>query len=191
MKKPTINTLLNIDLSKKFNRFVSGSTHRGYFLDEAGREHYQLLAYISKRQKKGAVVCDLGTYKGLSALALAYNKHVEVHTYDPSDIALYKRIPEEVDNITFHEMKAQDDIDFIAKADFIFLDVDPHDGDQEIEIVELLIKKGYEGMILCDDIHLNENMKRFWKWCENCDNISTYDWTDLGHSTGTGCIVLS
>jgi hypothetical protein len=55
----------------------------------------------------------------------------------------------------------------------------------------MLIEEDYKGLILCDDIHLSGNMERFWQWCKNNDNIEVQDYTDIGHSTGTGAIMLS
>lgn len=157
-----------------------------YFQQGAGQEHYRLLNYIVNTINIGNYVVDLGTHQGLSALSMSVNEDTQVYTYDPSDLNLSQKIAERK-NIEFKKQKAQDDIEFIAKADFIFLDIDPHNGDQELEIIKQLDKAGYSGMIVCDDINLNVHMKRMWEALE----YDKKDISNIGHYTGSGLILLN
>lgn len=184
IKIPTLKQLEKIKLDK-FDKYVATSTHKDYFYGEAGEEHYKLLAHISNQLSKGSKVADLGTYKGLSALALAYNPDVKVHTYDVVRHFLYPEILNE-DNIEFHLKSAEEDYEFLATFDFIFLDVDPHDGAKEQRIVDGLKDAGYKGLILCDDIILSPVMKNFWANLE----YKKEDISEVGHKTGTGAIYL-
>ena len=44
----------------------------------------------------------------------------------------------------------------------------------------------YAGMVLCDDIHISQDMKNFW----NDVPLKKIDVTKYGHVTGTGIIVF-
>lgn len=186
MKIPTLKQIQTINLTDLFDAHVVSSTHKSYFLDVEGREHYKLLAAISTNAAKGSTLIDLGTYKGLSALALSYNHEVNVVTYDISDVALYDHIVASRSNIEFRKLSCFDDIEFIAKSDFIFLDIDPHDGNQEARFIEELSKTNYKGVVICDDIHLNDKMRSMWKELKH----EKKDITHIGHSTGTGLIFI-
>jgi len=154
-----------------------------YFNQPAGEEHYRLLERLV-RGKQGVVV-DLGTLYGLSALALSSNPHVEVWSYDihnhiPND-ARIRQIP----NISFRIKNGLDAIpDFVDRTDLIILDIDPHDGIQEAQCIDLLLKHGYHGTVVCDDIHLNGPMETWW----NSVDLPKQDVTAQGHHSGTGII---
>lgn len=149
-----------------------------YFHIESGKEHYRLLVYIS------TLVCneilfDIGTNKCMSALALSYNKSNKVKSYD-----LIRLLPEnpEIENIDYILGDSTKDTD-LSKCPIIFLDVD-HDGLYEDVLYRHLKSIEWKGLLLLDDIHLNDAMKKFW------DNISEdkYDITKLGHWSGTGIV---
>ena len=74
----------------------------------------------------------------------------------------------------------------------LFLDVDPHDGLQEINIIQALLTIGYTGIIVCDDIHLNEQMEDWWsvKMPTFFPQLKQVDLTKYGHWSGTGAIVF-
>lgn len=184
IKKPTKEQVDEIDLNIYYD-LVEKSTHKDYFLNVAGQEHYKLLAYVSKQHKKGATLIDFGTYKGLSARALSYNPDVKVVSYDISRGNIEEQLID-ADNIEFKCMSGLDDIEFASKADWIFLDIDPHDGAKELSFIKALEDAGYKGQILCDDIHLNDAMKPMWANLE----YKKEDWTDIGHYTGSGMIYI-
>lgn len=184
IKKPTRKQLNKIDLGI-FYDLVKDSTHKDYFLDEVGKEHYKLLAYIAIQLPKDSIYIDLGTFKGLSALAASFNEKINIYTYDIADGDIE---PQMIDrpNITFKHMSCFDDIEFIVESDFIFLDIDPHDGNQERRFIDTISEAGYKGQILCDDIHFQSQMKNFW----NNLNFKKEDWTSIGHYSGSGMIYV-
>lgn len=164
-------------------------THCPWFRDGVGREHYKLLAYLSTQCESGETIYDIGTYMGLSALALAYNPNVHVVTYDivdnlPADKKTIRQYP----NITYKiaDCTSKDEIVEIAKAPIVLLDVDPHDGVQEPKIFSALVENGFRGLLFLDDIHLNEGMRNWW----NSIPYKKYDLTKYGHYSGTGVVVF-
>lgn len=181
IKKPTQKQLDTIDLTI-FKDNVEKSTHKDFFFKESG-EHYKLLAYISTKLPNKATISDLGTYKGLSALASSYNKDVNVITYDINKNSVE---PENINrnNITFKHQSIFYDIENISKTDFIFLDIDPHNGKLETNFIDQLAKTSYKGLVLCDDINLNSVMKIFWDGIKQPKE----DWSDIGHYSGTGVV---
>lgn len=157
--------------------------YRGYFQEPAGVEHYRLLESLVASYD-GEVVVDVGTLYGLSALALASNPRVEVWSYD-----IHSHIPQDarirtVPNISFRLKNGIDAIpDFVSKTTLIMLDIDPHDGIQERTFVDALIQHQYKGVLVCDDIDLNDSMRSFW------DSITLRkERRQDGHHSGTGII---
>jgi len=144
-------------------------------------EHYKLLKYISL-QYNNIIILDLGTACGHSALALSQNKNNKIITYD-----LDKR-SDLIDNISNIERVLLDcnliDNTIIESASVILLDIDPHDGSQEIRFYNKLKTTKFKGILFCDDINLNDGMKDFWETVIE----EKYDISDLGHFSGTGLI---
>lgn len=151
-----------------------------YFHMESGKEHYRLLMYVSTLYND-EVIFDVGTNKCMSALALSYNKSNRVKTYD-----IVKLLPENpnVDNIEYILGDSTKDLD-LEKCPVIFLDVD-HDGLYEDIFYEHLKSINWKGILILDDIHLNEPMKKFWNRIEE----KKYDITNIGHWSGTGLVVF-
>lgn len=167
-------------------------TYAEYLLGKAGTEHYKLLADISLQLKPGAKIADIGSFYGTSALALSINESIDVTTYDieshiqtPSENI---KTPLSRTNLKQKLMRGQDDIEYISMCDFILLDVDPHDGKQEKEILDLLIEHKFRGILCCDDIKMSRDMKEFWNNIP--ENLKKIDVSHLGHWTGTGIVVF-
>lgn len=157
-----------------------------YFQKEAGVEHYRLLEDLVVG-KKGVVV-DVGTLYGSSALALSSNPDVHVWSYDIVDHIPRDAIIRDVPNISFRLQNGIDAIpDFVSKTDLILLDVDPHDGVQEKQFFDALVAHGYKGVVVCDDIHLNDAMRTWW----NAIELPKEDVTDKGHFSGTGIVTFA
>jgi len=151
-----------------------------WFLDTK-REHYALLSWVSK-QFDGVTLYDIGTYKGLSALALAANPNNKVISYDIENFLELKDPPSNIDFRIGNFFEDQD----ILKSPFIMFDVDPHDGGIETRAMYWLKASGYKYTIMFDDIHLNANMQSFWNQIED----EKHDLTDFGHWSGTGLVFL-
>lgn len=157
-----------------------------------GEEHYKLLHYLAKKiseGKTGALISDVGTLYGSSAIALATaHPSVQVTTYDIANVipnANGIKTINQISNIRRKYMSGQLDIVSIAKSDLVLLDIDPHEGTEERKFVQLLKDNGFKGLLVVDDINLNQEMKDFWEWIP----LRKVDVTHLGHWTGTGIVV--
>lgn len=151
-----------------------------YFHMESGKEHYRLLMYVSTLYNK-EVIFDVGTNKCMSALALSYNKLNKVKTFD-----IVRLLPENpsVENIEYILGDSTKDSD-LDKCPIIFLDVD-HDGLYEDIFYNHLKSVNWKGILILDDIHLNNPMKNFWNRIEE----KKYDITNIGHWSGTGLVIF-
>ena len=77
------------------------------------------------------------------------------------------------------------DIELLLSSPFIMLDT-LHTGEFEKELISVLIEKKYKGVVLCDDIYLNKEVKDFWSWVP----LKKIDVSDTGHWSGTGIIIF-
>lgn len=153
----------------------------------ASGEHYRLLAHLSTRVRGGPIV-DVGTHRGDSALALSYGGG-RVFSLDVEDRAGGRPHP---DNVTRHI----DDVftpagrarweSILLGSSIIFVDVDPHDGERERELVKWLQGRDYRGLIVLDDIwHFKAMRDHLWYRIE--PKYRT-DATAVGHWSGTGIV---
>ena len=78
---------------------------------------------------------------------------------------------------------ALEDREALLTAPLILLDT-AHDGVFEQQIYDMLDAAGYEGLLLLDDIYLNDAMQDFWHRIGR----ETYDLTPIGHWSGTGLV---
>ncbi len=67
--------------------------------------------------------------------------------------------------------------EIINSAKFILLDIAAHDGKQEEIFINKLKPINYKGFIICDDIHLTPQMKKWW----NSVDLKKYDIIEIGH----------
>lgn len=170
---------VNIWLLSKY--FLSKESWTGMTI-EPGREHYRLLSYISYLYN-GSRLYDMGTYKGCSAVALSHNPANLVISYDIANLVETKR----PDNVEFRLGNYFNDIGGILQSPFIFYDVDPHDGKLEYATVDFLKDIEYNGLVLFDDIKVNNEMKKFW----NSIDLPKHELTHIGHWSGTGIVDFS
>jgi hypothetical protein len=168
-----------IDL-RPLSRHAACAQYRGFFLDTDFKEHYQLLAYLSTRFND-ATFFDIGTLKGYSALAMSFNRSNHVISYDIAD---FKELlhPEQLANIEYRIGNALDAPELLS-ASMILLDT-AHDGLFENQVYAFLKKNGFKGLLVLDDIHLNDPMKHFWRSID----MPKEDLTDIGHWSGTGIV---
>jgi len=148
----------------------------------AGQSEYRLYAWLST-QFDNSIILDVGTRTGGSALALSYNENNQVFSYDLQEQGASKI---KRDNIEFKikDFRQDDSINW-DHVSIIMLDVDPHDGVQEEEMMEFLEEKEWKGLMLFDDIGPQ------WPEVEDLWNRITYpkvDVTEVGHMSGTGLI---
>jgi predicted O-methyltransferase YrrM len=166
------------------------------FFEAPGKNHYHLFANISK-QINNATIFDLGTYRGLSALAWAYNKTNTVHTFDVEydyagrhntvyqDQTIIKKdnIIQHIQNIFTEDIN--DNIkELILKSNIIFMDAGDHLSQKlEFFLINFLRKNNYQGLVIWDDIYLNDDMIGVWNSIPNDEKV---DITKYGHFSGTG-----
>lgn len=158
-------------------------THKNkhYILEDAGREPYKLYAYLSEKFNN-SIILDIGSYLGNSAIALSKNKSNTVISYDIIDTDVKKINKKNVIWKTMNFM--EDNIDY-SNVKIILIDIEPHDGIEETKMIQFLKEKGWQGILLLDDIHLNENMNSFWN---NITSENKMDITSFGHFSGTGIV---
>lgn len=173
----------------KMHQYTYWHEFHEYFTAPAGTEHYKVLAHLASQCIDTDTVYDIGTYVGMSAIALATNEKINVVTYDIvnhfTDATIKKHI-QSIKNIEFRIGDCLWDIDELAKATLIVLDIEPHDGIEEMNIIDALKHAGFRGICVCDDIYVNDGMKQFW----NAVSLKKVDITQYGHWSGTGVIVF-
>lgn len=169
--------------------YAEWTESKRYLNEPAGKEHYRLLAYLSRQV--GGTLYDIGTYTGLSALALSANDEKDVVSYDVKDW-----FPEDENvvcvknrkNVEVRMADCNNYMEELCGASLIVLDIDPHDGVEERVIIGNLKKGGFRGLLVMDDSHLNPNMEELIKWVEG-QGIETHDLTKYGHWSGT-CLAV-
>ena len=177
--------LLDIDLSD-LSKSIIEEEYVNYFLEKPGKEHYKLLAYFSLSYNDCTII-DIGSYKGCSALALSYNKNNKVVSFDIVDglKRLYYNYPDNiqfiVDSVLEEKYKS-----LILNSPFIMLDT-YHDGPFENVFYQYLKNIKYNGLLLLDDIKLNEPMVSFWNNIE----LEKHDISQYGHHSGTGIVIFN
>lgn len=161
------------DYSKYIDHDIS------YFHGESGKEHYRLLMYISSLFND-VILYDIGTNRGMSAVALSNNKSNKIKTFDIVQLNITNPEIENIEYILGDSTKTD-----ISQTNFIFLDVD-HDGLYEDVIYKHLKDIKWEGILVLDDIHLNDAMKNFWEGITE----EKHDITSIGHWSGTGLVIF-
>jgi len=148
----------------------------------AGQSEYRLYAYLSTFFNESCIL-DVGTRVGGSALALSHNPTNKVISYD-----LVEQGASQIqkDNIEWkiQDFREDDSLDW-DKVSMIMIDVDPHDGVQEVEMMEFLEDKNWKGIILLDDIGPAwPEVEDMW----NSISEPKLDVTEVGHMSGTGLV---
>lgn len=150
-------------------------------LDDAGKEAYKLYSYFSEKLNN-SIILDIGSYLGNSAIALSKNPSNTVISYDLEDTGV-KDIHRE--NIIWKTMNFMEDHIDYKNVKLILIDIDPHTGVEEIKMIKFLKEIGWKGILLLNDIHLNDEMNNFW----NSLNLNNkLDVTPIGHYSGTGLV---
>jgi predicted O-methyltransferase YrrM len=168
-----------------------------FFNGSPGKEHYKLIAFLAKQFPENSLFIDIGTAEGHSACALTANPTARVITYDLLDriesnsytfgkktICNHPRIDYRIKNCLLEPEYIN-----LKDSPLIFLDVDPHDGSQETQIVNMLLCLEFRGIVLCDDIHLNDGMKNWWSNGVP-PQVKKLDLTKYGHWSGTGALIF-
>lgn len=157
------------------------------FLQVAGKQHYRMLAYISSVFSH-IQIADIGTSSGGSAMALASNLLNRIYSLDRVNCRTKDYLA--VTNASFNVGNFDDVQIFskILKSSVILLDIQ-HEGPDEIRFVSMLNKANWNGILICDDITLNDAMRNFWAGIDR----PKYDVTKYGHGdngSGTGIVLF-
>lgn len=150
-------------------------------------QHYRLLTYLAKR-RAGRTAFDIGTHQGDSALALALGG-VHVETFDLVDKigsrSLGGGVQRHSDDLCDPIMREHWRSALLESA-LILIDIDPHEGTREYELVSWLQANDYRGLIVLDDIWYFEGTRiNLW---QRIDPRHKTDVTVLGHWSGTGIV---
>lgn len=176
-------SVTNVELDELNTSFISPYNYyhdTSYFHLKSGTEHYRLLMYASALLSRSTIY-DVGTYRCMSASALSYGGNNIVKSYDViRSLPINPFLP----NVNFYIGDVRND-QGLSKSNLIFLDV-AHDGMYENQFYTHLHEIDWHGVLLLDDIHLNEPMINFW------DGVveDKYDLTGKGHWSGTGMVVF-
>lgn len=178
----TNDELNKIDLSPYVSK-INSSEYQNYFISESGQEHYRLLSHISKNNESINIL-DVGTLKGCSALAFSVNKTNKITSFNITHQLDLNSVPENIEFKTDNIINGNYN-ELILNSKYIMLDT-YHDGIFEQEFVDYLTSISYVGYLILDDIHLNNEMEKFWSSIP----LEKYDITNIGHSTGTGVVIF-
>ena len=177
-------------------------------------EHYYAILVHLSTYFTDSVIVDLGTNRGGSAAALSYNKSNEVYTFDIAINDEATSLFEQYENITYlignciennwhgqpqinppglriRPLKSEKEI--FLSSELIFLDIDPHDGVQEPQVLDFLITNDWKGIMVCDDIggHSNNFHPRMRDWWNSIE-LATYNIVNkYASDTGTGIICFN
>ena len=170
-----------LDVIKPAWEHVKHTPDGKLFLQPPGYQHYHLLAYITSMLPEGSRVLEIGARTGESAIAMKIgNPSIKLTTCDLEDN--FNRY----EDIDFRQINGLELIEEFKDAPFIFIDVDPHDGVQERVMLQKLKDVGFHGVLLLDDIRINQGMFDFW----NEINLPKIDITNVGHYSGTGIVIF-
>jgi hypothetical protein len=160
------------------------------FHAKPGEEHFRLLAYLSSLFRDSTII-NIQTNGGYEALALSYEPTNTILSFGPVD-RLHNPTIRNRENIQFHT----DDIfhpvvretwrETFLKSAFIFVDIEPHDGEAEHELYRYLTEIGYTGFVIYDDIWYFKSMRNnLWY---KIPETQRYDLTEVGHWSGCGVV---
>lgn len=177
----------NIDYSKYIEVIKKVPNYQGFFFEDAGKEHYRLLSYISSLYED-SILIDIGTYQGFSALALGYNQSNKVLSYDIVENESVNILKQNkiCDNITFKIENILNNFNIVHSSPLIMLDT-AHDGSFENIFISRLIEEKWNGILLMDDILEYPSLFELWKSVK----LEKYELTYKAHWSGTGAILFN
>lgn len=150
---------------------------------EAGHSPHNLYAYMSLLFNNTTIL-DIGTNRGNSALSLSWNSTNQVESYD---LVNHVQGVIKKDNIKFNIGNFMTDTSIPwHNVKLILIDVDPHDGIQEVEMMKYLDQMGWTGLLLHDDIS-----PKYWPALDKMWQDIQYEkfyLSDIGGIGGTGLV---
>jgi predicted O-methyltransferase YrrM len=174
-----------------------------------GREHYSLFAAIGAQLTNGKII-EIGTCTGQSILAFSNKNKInnnKLFTYDINTNALNKDIlvcsnAEFSTTNLLNPQIREENKEHILSADILFIDIDPHTGILEYEMLCWLKKNKFNGLILLDDIYLgkigheyesrkNEGHFMFDNLWSKISDDEKLCISHVGHASGTGIVCFN
>ena len=218
--EPTVaDVVLDFDAIRNFegarNEFKQFTTpkYQGHFMNKPGREHYALLSYLTATYGDCRHVTDIGTRYVASSLALGSNRRSPVWTFDlpkskerraafqgQSEEEWQSQVKAAGVSITFHNLNllnvTEENFRMYMGSWLVVLDTHhlPYTVPFEVQWFQRMMDIKFKGIIVLDDIHVNKEMRQWWKdLCDNADQYGykTYDLTPVGHHSGTGLVDFS
>ena len=203
-EKSTIGEELN-EINIKYSHILQESSMQ-YGVDQ----YYVILSHLST-YFNNSIIVDLGTLTGGSAQALAYNQSNTVYTYDVLEdgTAIQRFARVECENIKYiigdcirdnwtgmvmlDGVLPMSDKKIFLSSELIFLDVDPHDGRQENDVLNFLISNNWKGIMVCDDIGMGKEIPNshpaMREWWDRID-LPKYDISNNIYASGTGTGII-
>ena len=203
-KKGTIGEELN-EINIKYSHILQESSMQ-YGVDQ----YYVILSHLST-YFNNSIIVDMGTLTGGSAQALAYNQSNTVYTYDVLEdgTAIQRFARVECENIKYiigdcirdnwtgmvmlDGVPPMSDKKIFLSSELIFLDVDPHDGRQENDVLNFLISNNWKGIMVCDDIGMGKEIPNshpsMREWWDRID-LPKYDISNNIYASGTGTGII-
>jgi hypothetical protein len=178
MDWPSVDELNSIDMSSILSRVPDSDNFKIYVDKTAGMEHYRLLVWLSKQFNNTSLV-EVGIYKGFSGCSLAFNESNTVFGFELSD-NISSLLPKNYFPIFGNVLQNER---IVKQSPLIMYDTD-HNGALEREFMSWLEKINYKGIVLFDDIYLNNEMRSFWEDVK----YKKEDISNIGHVTGTGAV---
>ena len=199
--------LRTVDMSCAYP-LLNGDTQQLSYL-HSDKEHYMLLAALSRAAAASLgspfAIVDIGSHHCLSAAALcagasagpprdaaaattlfSFDRPPHLKHLSPAAAAFAEArgvrvMPPDADaRAAIGNLVAQHDVRIVA------LDVEPHDGVYEREVVQALLRHDYKGILVLDDIFANQAMRSLWQWLP----LKKIDLTPIAHWSGTGIAVF-
>ena len=158
--------------------------YKEYFHKPSGEEHYRLLIHLSKTYD-GIQISDIGTHAGASAVALSINSNNTVYSLDVQNLRDIKRPLENVKFNIGNFVENNSLFDDVTKSKLILLDID-HMYTNEIYFYNKLTSLNWKGVLICDDLHVNSHMEKFWSEITH----PKIEITKYGHNSGTGVVIM-
>jgi predicted O-methyltransferase YrrM len=165
-----------------------------YYEWHSGMSEYRLYSYLTTFFND-AVILDIGTDTGRSAVSLSHNETNKVISYDVED-HIYKRNHPiySKKNIEFRIKNVLDDLneEFIKNVKIVMIDIDHYETIETL-IINRLKELNFSGLIILDDTTdhpdplVNMCMNRLW----NSIKDTKYDFKKYAHFSGTGIVVIN
>lgn len=196
---------------KQFTR----EDHEPYMVDDPGKEHYALWHWLTTTYGDDRHVLDIGTRFVTSALALGASgtkvKTVDIPQSTERGFAFrggteadwQKRVKEhgvdiEFKNLVLTEIPDEEFRALLGETWMVVLDTyhKPYTYPFEIEFLKRVVdmRPKFEGIMLLDDINLDDEMRRWWTEVQTNAATMGYiatDITSIGHLSGTGLLDFS